>query len=112
MGTSIEIADGKGTVTFCGELSVRDAGEIKNTMIHALEESNEIVVDFGSVTSVDLAVLQLMCSSHRTATFMKKSLNYSGMPADAYRQAMEEAGYSRTAGCSLDCTKSCIWVLK
>jgi len=106
----VEMAGGKGTVTLDGEVTVRCAAEIRNVLMKALDESDEIAVDFSNVTSVDLAGLQLICSAHRSVTLAGKRLSCSGAIPDAMKKTVKEAGYDRLTGCRQDDQKSCFWV--
>ena len=110
MSAHVEVADKKSVITLDGDLTLGHAGEIKRALEQALNGSDAVLVKFGSVKSVDLAALQLLCSAHRTATGRQKTLTCVGSPPDGYWKFMDEAGYARTTGCSLDSTNTCIWV--
>jgi anti-anti-sigma factor len=112
MECTFKKSNNKGVVSFNGDMTVQHAAEIRDVLIKALEETDEVLLDFEQVGTVDLSALQLMCSAHRTAVVLKKTLAYAGVPPDTYRNAIEEAGYLRATGCKLDSTKSCIWAAK
>jgi anti-anti-sigma regulatory factor len=112
MESTFKKSKNKGIITFHGDMTVQHAAGIKDVLIKALKETEHVLLEFGQVGIVDLSALQLMCSAHRTATAQKKTLAYASEPPDAYRNAMEAAGYLRTKGCYLDSTESCIWVSK
>lgn len=106
-----EISNGQKMIAFDGDLTIQNAQEIKCILARIIGESDNMLMSFEKVGNVDLAVLQLLCSAHRTATVQKKTLQYTGTLSNAYRLALEEAGYLLTVGCRLDCTQSCLWTL-
>jgi anti-anti-sigma regulatory factor len=102
----------QGNVTLEGSLAVGQAEELRMLLIKALIDADQVNVDFGTVTDIDLSCLQLLCSAHRSAVRMNKRLVFSsGTPAE-FRQAVVEAGYARSTGCRLDRNNSCLWTKK
>ncbi len=97
-------------ITLDGNLTVGQAEGLRTLLIKALIDAEEVRVDFGTVTDVDLSCLQLLCSAHRSASRMKRSISLSGDWPELFKQIVEEAGYSRLAGCRLDVDHSCLWV--
>ncbi|HSQ78774.1 MAG TPA: STAS domain-containing protein [Nitrospirota bacterium] len=100
----------QGNITLDGNLTVSQAGEVRMLLIKALIDAEQVRVDFGSVTDIDLSCLQLLCSAHRSASRMKKSVSLSDDWPELFKKTVEEAGYSRLAGCHLDVDHSCLWV--
>jgi anti-anti-sigma regulatory factor len=100
----------QGSITLDGNLTVNRAEELRMLLIKVLVGADRVHVDFGSVTDVDLSCLQLLCSAHRSASRMKRRLSLSGDWPEPFRQAVEDAGYMRLAGCHLDTDHSCLWI--
>ncbi len=97
-------------VTLDGDLTVNRAEEIRMLFIKALIDADRVVVNFGSVADADLSCLQLLCSAHRSASRMNRRLMLSGDWPEAFKKAVDAAGYLRHTGCHLDVDKSCLWV--
>ena len=102
----------QGNVTLDGNLTVGQAEGLRMLLIKALIGADQIRVDFGTVTDVDLSCIQLLCSAHRSAARMKRNVALSGDWPELFKKIVEEAGYSRHSGCRLDVDSSCLWVSK
>ena len=100
----------KGVVEVEGELTVQAAGEFREAMLSALQTFDEVYVNMGKVTTVDVSCFQILCSAHRTAVRSKKSLTCSGNLPEEFRKSAMEAGYIRNSGCAFDCSSVCMWV--
>lgn len=99
----------QGNITLDGNLTV---GQAAKTSDQAIIDAEQVRLDFGTVTDVDLSCLQLLCSARRSASRMKKSISLSGDWPEVFKNTVEEAGYSRITGCRLDVDHSCLWVKK
>jgi len=97
-------------VRFSGDLDIQRAGELRSTLLEALEESEAVSLEFGECAKVDLSVVQMLCSAHRTATKLHKLLRLSGSLPRGFLEAVEDTGYSRTSGCTYDREGTCLWV--
>ena len=95
-------------LAFAGELTIQHVAAFRDEFVRALEASDNILVDLSAASEVDLSFFQLLCSSHRTAVEMNKSLCLAGWPKNLL-QTLEDAGFDRHVGCVLDCQGSCIW---
>jgi ABC-type transporter Mla MlaB component len=100
----------QGNIILDGNLTVGQAEGLRILLIKALIDAEQVRVDFGTVTDVDLSCIQLLCSAHRSATRMKRSVSLSGDWPEPFKKIVEEAGYSRLSGCRLDADNSCLWV--
>ncbi len=110
MSIIFEQTGNQGDLTLDGDLTLSQAGELRTLLIKALINADRVVLDFGSVTDIDLSALQLLCSAHRSAVRLNKQLIFSGEWPGLFKQAVNDAGYARFAGCHLDCENSCLWV--
>jgi anti-anti-sigma regulatory factor len=109
MGATLEKSEHAVTVKMTGSLTLPQAEELKQTLIQSLEQGDDISLVLDAVQEVDLSLLQLMCSLHRTALQKKKRVKFEGAAPAVLLQAVEAAGYTRHAGCKLDLDKSCLW---
>jgi anti-anti-sigma regulatory factor len=100
----------QGNIKLDGNLTVGQADELRGLLIKALIDAEQVRMDFGTVTDVDLSCIQLLCSAHRSASRMKKSISLSGDWPEVFKKTVEEAGFSRLTGCRLDVDHSCLWV--
>lgn len=104
-------ADALGTkiVVVNGEMTIQNAGEIRNVLLEAFSQGEGVCLEMGKVTEVDLAGLQLLCAAHRTSMADKKHFSVSGIDNDAIRPVIRDAGFSRHTGCAEDIDKTCVW---
>ena len=100
----------QGNVTLEGEITVNHAEELRMLLIKALIDADRVHVDFGPVSDADVSCLQLLCSAHRSAGRMKKSLSLADDWPGPFSKTVRDAGYARLTGCHLDADHSCLWV--
>jgi len=94
-----------------GELTVKQAADFKDTLTKALSEVDRLEINFDTVTEVDLAFLQLLCSAHKTCVDANKTLSITGGQSEALKKAIKDAGYERHKGCKAAGDKNqCLWV--
>lgn len=99
-----------GSLMLEGRLTLEHIRKMHEELSVSLENVQHLDVDLSGVTEMDLAFLQLLCSAHRTATTMKKTLSLTENIPEVFRQAIEDNGYPRQCGCSLDVSGTCLWV--
>ncbi|ACM20612.1 STAS domain protein [Geotalea daltonii FRC-32] len=97
-------------VKVSGPLTVQNVGELKTSLLQALEGGEQLCLDLAGVTEVDLAGLQLLCSAHRSSLHLNKHLCITTGDSDIIDTASMEAGFQRHVGCAQDKEKSCFWV--
>lgn len=111
MSATLKLSGYKGVITLDGDLTLSHAEELKGTFIKALADADDISIVFSNVQDVDLSCLQLLCSLHRSAVRLKKSVVFSGSKPPAVRIASEAAGFAHLKGCKLDREDRCLWMV-
>jgi anti-anti-sigma regulatory factor len=109
MSARYERSDNKAVLTLEGELTLPHAEELRGVLMKALLDADAVSIAIGNVQDMDLSTLQLLCSAHRCALRLKKQIAFSGDLSEAFREAVEAAGYARITGCKLDSENSCLW---
>lgn len=102
-------APGSAELLWQGELAVRQIAALKEELLAALAGHGSLTLRLASVSEVDLAFLQMLCSAHRYASSSRKELNVVGDPERVFAGALELAGFARHVGCAYDCDGSCLW---
>jgi anti-anti-sigma regulatory factor len=97
-------------VSVIGEMTILHANEIKAALLEAFDEAQQLQVDVGKVTELDLAGLQLLCSAHRSSIATSKGFIVNGAGRELFKSAALAAGFPRHIGCAQDGNKTCIWV--
>jgi ABC-type transporter Mla MlaB component len=110
MGLTYLEENNRGTLTLDGVLTLSQAEELKMFLIKAIINVDQVFLALGDVQEIDLSCLQLLCSAHRSAIRMNKTVAFTGAWTESFKKAVHQAGYARTVGCSLDCSGSCIWM--
>jgi anti-anti-sigma regulatory factor len=96
-------------VVVSGDMTIQNAGEIRNLLLEAFSGGEGVCLEMDKVTGVDLAGLQLLCAAHRSAMTDKKHFSVSGMDIEALKSVVRDAGFPRHSGCVRDTGKTCIW---
>ena len=112
MDLTIDKKTKNGTLVLNDDLTIARAATLRQTIEQALKKVKHLTLDVGQATDIDLAFLQLLCSAHRSATVMNKTMTLAGKSNEALRKAVDENGYGRTSGCVLDKTSTCLWVVR
>jgi anti-anti-sigma regulatory factor len=102
-------APGTITVVVTGEMTIQNAGEIRDVLLQAFSEGERLILEMGKVSVIDLAGLQLMCAAHRSSIADKKHFSVSGIYNEAIKSVIISAGFPRHSGCVEDNDNTCIW---
>jgi len=104
-------ADAPGTriVVVSGDMTIQNAGEIRNLLLEAFSCGEGVCLEMDKVTGVDLAGLQLLCAAHRSSMTDKKHFRVCGTDSESIKSVVREAGFPRHTGCVQDIDKTCIW---
>jgi anti-anti-sigma regulatory factor len=95
-------------LTLRGELTIARAEELKAALSESLQGGASVRIQLADAGAVDLSCLQLLCSAHRTAAALGKSLTLEGEVPPMIRQAMKYAGFTRKKGCSFSPHTDCL----
>ena len=95
-----------------GDFTIQNVGEIRSSLLEALEGSEPIEISLEEVTEMDASSLQLLCSAHRASVLGQKQLKITGeLPAVAVQSA-SAAGFMRQMGCPIDAANTCLWIME
>lgn len=101
---------GKKELVLQGKLTIQRIAELKEELVAALEKTDKLLIKITESSDLDLSFLQLLCSAHRTAVALNKSLTLVGAFSREISRTLKTGGFERNIGCSRDCDRSCIWV--
>lgn len=108
MNSEIKSPGGSQAITLTGELTIANAEELKARLSQLLEAGMDMRIRVADVSAVDLSCLQLLCSAHRTAAALGKTLSLEGEMPPLLRQVMKLAGFTRRKGCSFSPHTNCL----
>jgi len=101
----------KGVLYLSGNLTVGELKEVKDAILKALQNTDELMLNINDIESIDVAFLQMICSAHQSSQGMKKVITLSGEIDNAYRHFVGEAGFSRESGCRIKKAGKCFFSL-
>jgi anti-anti-sigma regulatory factor len=102
---------GKKSILFLsGDLTQENSEELKKKFDEALAISKGIELVFGTLENVDITFLQLLCSAHKSARWMKKRMTFGVDLPEIIWQAAEDVGLPRHAGCFPEDKGDCFWM--
>lgn len=97
-----------GRLTVEGGLTVAGIRELSKALLQGLEASDQVVLDLGAVSDVDIAGLQLLCAAHRFAVANGRVLLLVGT-GERHRELARAAGFVRGELCSIGRDVPCFW---
>lgn len=109
MGFSFEGPDQTGTIMLKGELNIQYASRLKEMLSDSLARAERLRINVEQIEEIDLSCLQVLCSAHRTAIGLQRSIEVAGTWPEDFRSVVERAGYSAGRSCGSPENVSCLW---
>lgn len=106
----IEQSPGREIINLTGEFEIASARELRNAILAAQGRADIVVVNLREATDVDLSLLQILCSAHRSAIGENKQFTVTGCEHEAFQKVVERSGFLRHIGCDEDTHKTCMWI--
>jgi ABC-type transporter Mla MlaB component len=92
-----------------GVLTIQRAAELKEELLAALNQVDNLMLILSEAREVDLSCLQLLCSCNRSAVRLNKSLSLIGELPDAFSSLLKDTGLLGHVGCPEECDRVCLW---
>jgi anti-anti-sigma factor len=96
-------------ITLNGKMTIQYAEEIKKVLQEALANNDRLQLDLEGVSEVDLTGLQLICAAHISAIRLEKQFIVNFSVNEPIKTIVQDAGFIRHIGCSIDISKTCVW---
>lgn len=96
-------------ITLNGKMTIQYAEEIKKVLQEVLAGNDRLQLDLEGVSEVDLTGLQLICAAHISAIRLKKQFIVNFSINELIKTIVQDAGFIRHIGCSIDISKTCVW---
>jgi anti-anti-sigma factor len=96
-------------ITLNGEMTIQNAEKIKKVLHGALVGNDRLQLDLEGVSAVDLTGLQLICAAHISSIKLEKQFIVNFSVNEPIKTIVQDAGFIRHIGCSLDISKTCVW---
>ena len=98
----------KSSIKLNGHLTVQNAADLRESLVTKLSDSRNLSVVFKDVKGADLTILQLICSTHKTALESGKSVTFKEQSIPEVVQDLAiQAGFTDRF-CSVQ-RPDCLW---
>lgn len=97
-----------GELVLSGEMTIRSVSELRPVLVQSLACVNRLSLRLEDIEEVDISFLQLLCSTHKTASLQMKELTLVA-PAPSFARAVQEAGFISHSRCNHGTAESCFW---
>jgi ABC-type transporter Mla MlaB component len=91
-----------------GDLTVSTAESLKTTLMDAMENTDNLVLNLAGIASADVSCLQTLCSAHRKAINSKRSIKIDDNPSIFFRDVLRDSGFLRQKGCMSEMQEKCL----
>jgi anti-anti-sigma regulatory factor len=81
--------------------SIRTVGSLRDQLSTAISQNQSVEIGAEAVTSIDVSMLQLLASAHRTAQRAGKHIAIRAAPHGPMRDALVRAGFITSEGVPL-----------
>ena len=72
------VAPSQPTIVLASNCNVKDAGELKQSLCHYLDDGAPVALDVGKVERVDTSTMQLLCAFVRERTARDRKIEWVG----------------------------------
>lgn len=86
------------TVDLGVDPSIKTVAGLRDQLLTAIAQNDSIVVSGENVASIDISVLQVLASAHRSATAANKSISLRDSADRALEHALRRAGFVSPSG--------------
>ncbi len=93
-----------------GQIDIIHAESIKDSLLSALKEGKNLVIDLEKIEGIDLAGLQLLCAAEKTAKAAKKKLTLNKKIPQCFTNTLLESGFFRDKKNTSEKTDECFWL--
>lgn len=102
----------KETLSFEGDMTIGHVAEIKERLVEAFANAEQVVVDVSAATAVDVAGVQLLCACHRFSCQHGKKMCIELGGNEMFSGFLDDVGFSRSFVCGDGSEKECLWDVK
>lgn len=97
------------SVTWQGRLSIEEVIPLRDGLLAALNQHDEIAIDLVAVECLDLACVQLLCAACGSASIRGKGLTLRGGENPALAQTLRVHGLNYRENCLRSRKVGCLW---
>ena len=101
-----------GTLALEGDMTISHVNDLKESLVEAFGDAEQVVVDVSATTSVDVAGIQLLCACHRFSTGRGKKMCLRLGDNVMFSDFLDEVGFSRDFICNHGEESECLWTVE
>jgi len=99
----------KGKVlSFSGDLTVSNAELFKTSLVDAMKNTDNLVLNLSGITRADISFLQIVCSVHKKAINSNRSIKIDDNPSIIYKETLRDSGFLKQKGCQSNTQEECL----
>lgn len=98
------------TVTISGALNIEAAAELHKTLVEAMAEAPQVMLDLRLLEEMDMSILQTVCSACKTAASRKQGFLFTGELPVCMTTLNSGIGAYQGASCKQNNDEPCIWL--
>ncbi len=91
---SLDAAGSTGTLLLSGSLTIQQALPLKEALLRAVGEADQLVINLEQIENLDLTALQLLCAAHRDWIKRGKKVTREGSVPEIVSRNVRESGFS------------------
>lgn len=91
--------DKSGVLAFDGDMTISHVSDIKECLLEAFSDAENVTVDVSATTSVDVAGIQLLCACLRFSKGRGKKMSLRLGENTIFSEFLDEVGFSRDFIC-------------
>jgi len=91
-----------------GDFTVSNAELLKTTLIDAMKNTENLVLNLTGIISADISFLQIVCSAHKKAINSNRSIKIDDNPSIIFKNALRDSGFLRQKGCLSETQEECL----
>ena len=100
---------GTGLLRLEGALTIGEVSKVKQQLVTAIEQNNNLAVDVTQLSAVDVAGVQLLCAGHRFAARHACRLFLQVGDNQLFRETVRSLGLERSLACDAAHQDGCLW---
>ncbi|MDT8444229.1 MAG: STAS domain-containing protein [Desulfuromonadales bacterium] len=108
---SFDAESSSGTLIVEGDMTINHVADLKERLVEALVIAERLKIDVSSVTAIDVAGIQLLCSCYRFAVGCNKAMCLRLGGNATFLQFLDDLGFARNFICDHGNANECLWTV-
>ena len=106
---SFDSENNTGTLLVDGDMTINYIGDLKDRLVEAFDNAEQVTIDVSSATAVDVAGVQLLCACHRFSNGRGKKMCLRLGGNAQFSHFLNEVGFAKDFICNHGDANECLW---